>query len=163
MSDLAVVPVGFNTVVLEEYANTGEIPSGPRSFVSKPSFEFYRSPSDGTIQSLEGTALLASRVLYSLFTPLGSYAIDSRKGSFLEDLVGSNVDTASLMVDLVRSIQKAEDDIKASSEYIYSSNPDEELDTIRVVNIEFISNDEVTISLEIRAQSGKVATLQVEV
>jgi len=163
MSDLGVVPVGFNTVILEEYTNTGTIPSGPRSFVSKPSFEFYRSPTDGAIQSLEGTSLLASRVLYSLFTPIGSYAIDSRKGSFLESIVGSNIDKASLMVDLVRSIQKAEDDIKSTSEYIYSSNPDEELDRIKVVNIEYTSVDEVTISLEIRSQSGKVSSLQVEV
>jgi hypothetical protein len=163
MSDLGVVPVGFNAIIKEEYEQTGSVPSGPRSFVSFPKFEFYRSPKDGTIQSLDGTGLLASKVLYHLFTPIGSYAVDTRKGSYLEGLVGSNFDRASLTVALVRAIQKVEDEIRSSTEYIYSPNPDEELDSIKVANIEFINSDEVIISLSIKAQSGLVAALQVGV
>lgn len=163
MSDLGVVPVGFNTVVSEEYAVTGEVPSGPRSFISSPSFEFYRDPKTNSIQGLSGTGLLASRVLYHFFNPIGSYALDTTKGSYIESLVGANYDKPTLTVEIVRTIQKVEDDIKSTSEYIYSSNPDEELNSIALENIEFNSEDDVVISLTIESQSGKRASLQVGV
>jgi len=163
MSDLGVVPVGFNDVIREEYELTKNLPSGPRSFTSRPKFEFYRSPETGTIQPIEGSALLASRVLYNLFTPKGSYAVDTSKGSFLEDLVGSNFDRATITVALVRSIQKVEDHLKESSDFIYSLNPDAELDFIKVDNITFNNSGEVTLSLIIKAQSGKISSLEVGV
>lgn len=163
MSDLGVVPVGFNDVINQEYNLTNSIPSGPRSFISKPKFEFYRSPETGQIEPLEGTALLASKVLYNLFTPKGSYAVDTTKGSYLEDLVGSNFDKATITVALVRSIQKVEDYLKESTDFAYSLNPDEELDYIKVDNVTFNAQGEVTISLIIKSQSGKVSSLEVGV
>ena len=163
MSDLGVVPVGFNDIILQEYNLTNSIPNGPRSFTSKPKFEFYRSPETGRIESIDGVALLASKVLYNLFTPKGSYAVDTSKGSYLEDLVGTNFDRASITVSLVRSIQKVEDSLKESTDFIYSLNPDEELDSIKVDNIIFDEQGEVTISLIIKSQSGKIASLEVGV
>jgi hypothetical protein len=163
MSDLGVVPVGFNKIVRDEYEVTGEVPSGPRSFVSSPSFEFYRDPKTNSIQGLSGTGLLASRVLYHFFNPIGSYALDTTKGSLIESLVGSNYDKPTLTVEIVRTIQKVEDDIKSTSEYIYSSNPDEELSSISLENIEFNSEGDVVISITIESQSGKRASLQVGV
>lgn len=163
MSDLGVVPVGFNDIIEQEYTLTANIPSGPRSFTSKPKFEFYRNPETGSIEPIEGTALLASKVLYNLFTPKGSYAVDTSKGSYLEYLVGTNFDKATITVALVRSIQKVEDDLKESNEFISSLNPDEELDSIKVDNISFDAQGEVTLSLIIKSQSGKVASLEVGV
>lgn len=163
MSDIGVVPVGFNTIVQEEYAATGKVPSGARSFISKPKFEFYRSPEDGTIQSLSGTGLLASKVLYHFFMPRGSYALDTTKGSYIESLIGMNYDKPTLSVEIARTIQKVEDDIKTSSEYIYSKNTDEELESISLQNIEFNDRGQVLISVSIKAQSGKIASIQVEV
>ena len=163
MSDLGIVPVGFNEIVQQEYNLTKSIPNGPRSFLSKPKFEFYRSPETGRIEPLEGTALLASKVLYNLFTPKGSYAVNTAKGSYLEDLVGNNFDKATVTVALVRSIQKVEDSLKESTDFIYSLNPDEELDSIKVDNVTFNEQGEVSISLIIKSQSGKVASLEVGV
>ena len=163
MSDLGIVPVGFNSVIKSEYELTSRVPSGPRSFISKPSFEFYRDPESGQIESIEGMALLASRVLYKLFTPFGSYAVDTSKGSYLENLVGGNLDKASVTVSLVRAIQKIEEDLKETTEFIYSVNPDEDLDFIKVDNLNFDNPGEVIISLIIKAQSGKISSLQVGV
>ena len=163
MADLGVVPIGLNERLREEIQVTGSVPAGPVSFISKPKFEFYRDPNTGAISSLAGTGLLASKVLYALFSPIGAYAVDSRKGSYLESLVGSTFDKATLTVSLVRSIQKAEEDIKTTSEYTYSPNPDEELDYIEVQNIEFSTSGEATVTLKIVAQSGKVSSLQVDV
>jgi hypothetical protein len=95
---------------------------------------------------------------------MGSYAMDTTKGSYLEDLVGSNFDKASVTVNLVRSIQKVEADLKESSYgQAFSKKLDETLDSIKVVNIKFNNPDAVTVSLVIKAQSGKTASLQVEV
>jgi hypothetical protein len=163
MSDLGIVPVGFNSVIKSEYELTSQVPSGPRSFISKPSFEFYRDPESGQIESIEGTALLASRVLYKLFTPFGSYAVDTSKGSYLENLVGGNLDKASVTVSLVRAIQKIEEELKETTEFIYSVNPDEDLDFIKVDSLNFDNTGEVIISLIIKAQSGKISSLQVGV
>lgn len=163
MSDLGIVPVGFNDIIRSEYELTSTVPSGPRSFVSKPNFEFYRDPESGQIKSIEGTALLASRVLYRLFTPKGSYAVDTSKGSYLESLVGGNLDKATITVALVRAIQNIEDELKETSEFIYSVNPDEELDYIKVDSINFDDTGELTISLIIKSQSGKISSLQVGV
>jgi hypothetical protein len=163
MSDLGVVPVGFNDVIKSEYETTGSVSGGPKSFVSRPLFEFYRDPETNSIQGLSGTGLLASRVLYHFFNPVGGYALDTGKGSLIEGLVGSNYDKATLTVEIVRTIQKVEDDIKSTSEYIYSSNPDEELESIFLENIEFNSVDEVVISITIQSQSGKRASIQVGV
>ena len=163
MSDLGIVPVGFNDVIKSEYELTTMVPSGPRSFISKPNFEFYRDPESGRIASIESTALLASRVLYKLFTPKGSYAVDTSKGSYLESLIGGNFDKATTTVALVRAIQNIEDELKETTEFIYSVSPDEELDFIKVENLNFDNNGELTISLIIKAQSGKISSLQVGV
>lgn len=163
MSDLGVVPVGLNARLKEELELYGSVPTGPVSFVSKPKFEFYRDPKTGAISSMSGTGLLASKVLYSLFSPVGGYAVDSTKGSYIESLVGSTFDKATLTVNLVRSIQKAEEDIKTTSEFTYSPDPDEELDYIEVVNVELTGSGEATVTLKIVAQSGKVSSLQVDV
>lgn len=163
MADLGIVPVGLNDRLKEDIEKFGSVTSGPVSFISKPKFEFYRDPVSGEIGTLSGTGLLASKVLYALFSPIGGYAVDSTKGSYLESLVGSTFDKATLTVSLVRSIQKAEDDIKTTSEYTYSPNPDEELDYIEIQNIDFSLSGESTVTLKIVSQSGKVSSLQVDV
>ena len=164
MSDLGIVPVGFNDALKAIHSTSGDLPSGPVSFTSSPQFEFYKDPDTGTVGELSGLGLLASKILYLLFTPMGSYAMDTTKGSYLEDLVGSNFDKASVTVNLVRSIQKVEADLKDSSYgQAFSRKLDETLDSIKVVNIKFNTPDAVTVSLVIKAQSGKTASLQVEV
>ena len=162
MSDIGIVPVGFNSIISEEYAKEGEVTPGPKEFVSLPRFEFLRDPSTGSIMPMEGTSLLASKILYKLFTPIGSYAVDTSRGSFLEDLVGGNLDRASVMVRLSRSIQKLEDELKSPTESLVFRSPDEELDTIKITRLQVL-DDSVQITLRILAQSGRVSSLTVGV
>lgn len=164
MSDLSIVPTGFTQAIKEYTLESGAVPKEPISFISSPSFEFYRDPSTGEIESMSGLGLLASKVLYNLFSPIGSYALDTTQGSFLEDILGDSIDKATLTVELIRSVQKAEDKLKAStSSTIKAKNLDESLDSIRVIGIDFIEEDSVNIRLAIKAQSGKSASLRLEV
>lgn len=160
MSDLSIVPVGFN----EAIKNTEASPGAPISFSSEPMFEFYRDPDTGAISAISGLSLLASKVLYNLFYPLGSYALDTTKGSYIESLVGGTFDRATLSVELVRSVQKVEEQLlKSDSDTFINSNLDEALQRVEVLNLQFTGTDSVTISLLITSKSNKSASLRVEV
>ena len=168
MSDLSVVPVGFNIAVNELYSSDQELPEGPISFVSKPMFEFFRLPNssntDTETASLSGISLLASRVLYNLFSPIGGYALDTSKGSRIESLLGSTTDRVTTSVILTSTIQEVESDLlNANSSFFIGSNLDEQLKSLKIVNIEYPSEDTLILTIRITSQSDKVASLQVEV
>ncbi len=164
MSDLSIVPDGFNEAISEYTISTGNPPKDPISFVSNPSFEFYRDPVTGSISTLSGLGLLASRVLYKLFSPIGSYAVDTTRGSYLEDILGDAADKPSLIVEIVRSIQKVEEELREQlSTSITPKNLDEALDSIKLLSVSFNEVGSANIKLLIRSQSGKVASLRLGV
>ena len=164
MKDLGIVPVGFNEALDSIYKNKGSLPAGPISFRSGPLFELYRSPKTNKIEPLSGLALLSSRVLYKLFTPKGSNALDTNKGSLLESRLGTTFDKAGVTVDLVRAVQDVElDMLSKKSVSVLASNLEEELAELKVSNILFIEPDTVELQLTIKSAAGKVASLQVEV